>query len=487
MSEHSLDRQVRQFRRHAALTGALTIGARLAVLWLLLWGIAVAALRAGFDVSASALLWGLAGLGPVVAAAGILGYRRRPSRRSVLSLLDLHVGGGGLVMATDEIDLGAWRGALRAGRAPRLRGRYPWRPLSAGVVFVVAASLMPVAPVGLETERPLEIGEEITELAKRIEVLEQEGLLEEEDAQQFAAELESLENDAAGEDPGAAWEALDHLQEMTDREITGVAESALTEGEQLAAAEAVAEALNSGASGETDSMASEAMAELAALTARAARESQLLDSSRAAELSAAAGEARKSGDLSELLDALGQAKGEMGEKLDRLHAGGLIDLETLAAGKRGLEGGDLERLSAYLEDNGLEAASGYGRGSGQNPGAGDGDRAGGGLGRGGSGAPMCWKEPSSSDGTKWREQVLDPASLAALQQSHVQGLSVADPSALAPAVSVASGAVDPVAAAGGGAAYTHTLLPRHRGVVKRYFDRARVAEPTSGTSEDPDR
>ena len=488
VSEPSLDQQVRKFRRHAALTGALTIGARLTVLWLLSWGTAVAALRAGLDVSRSVLLWGIAGLVPVIVAAGILGHRCRPPRRSVLSLLDLHADGGGLVMATDEIDLGGWRAALGGGRVPRLRGRYPWRPISAGVVFVTAAFLMPVAPMGLEAERPLEIDEEILDLAERIETLEQEGLLEEEDAEQLAVALESLEKDASGEDPAAAWEALDHLQDMTDREIAGVAESALAEGVQLAAAEAIAEALSSGPAGEMDSLASEAMAELAALTARAARDGKWLDSARAAELSAAAGKASKTGDPGDLLSALGQAKVEMGEKLDRLHAGGLIDLETLAASERGLEGGELEQLSSYLEDKGLGAASSYSRRGGLASSAGDGQQAGAGLSRGGGGVPMSWKEPSSADGSRWREQVLDPASAAALQQSHLQGLSVADPRALEPAAPVASGAVDPVATAGGGAAYTHTLLPRHRGVVKRYFDRAAGSpEPASGPTEDPNR
>ncbi len=455
----SVELQVRKFRRRAAVTSALSIGVRILAVWLLLWGTAVVALRAGFEVPREGLLWGLAGVVPVAVAALLLGLRRRPERRAVLSLLDLHGAGGGLMMASGEVEIGAWGDRIGEVRAPRLRGRPPWRLLAGGGAFVAAAFLMPVAPVGLEAERPLEIGEEVAELAARIEVLEQEGLLEEAAAERFEAGLEALEDEASGQDPAAAWETLDHLQEMTDRTAAEVAEAALAEGEQLAAAEAVAEALSTGGDAGTKHLASEAMAELSALTARAAADSKLLESALAAELSAAAGAdgAPEQLDLGKLLDALGRGKGSLGDKLDRLYAKGLIDLETLLAAKRSLTGDDLGALAEFLDQNGLEAASGYCRG---------------GVSRGRGDAPMTWKNPSSPDGTQWREQVLDPASLAALHQSHLLGLTTADPSALEPAApGTAGGAVDPAAIAGGGAAYTHTLLPRHRGAVERYFDR----------------
>ncbi len=455
----SVELQVRKFRRRAAVTSALSIGVRFLAVWLLLWGTAVVALRAGFDVPREGLLLGLAGVVPVAVAALLLGLRRRPGRRAVLSLLDLHGAGGGLVMASGEVEVGAWSGQIGEVRAPRLRGRPPWRLLAGAGAFVAAAFLMPVAPVGLEAERPLEIGEEVAELAARIEVLEQEGLLEEEAAERFEAGLEALEDEASGQDPAAAWETLDHLQEMTDRTAAEVAEAALAETEQLAAAEAVAEALSQGDAG-AEALAAEAMAELSALTARAAGDSQLLDGALAAELGAAAGDGQQQLDLGELRDALGRGKGSLGDKLDRLYAGGLIDLETLLAAKKSLEGGDLASHAEFFDQNGFEAASGYCQGGR------------GGVDRGPGAAPMTWQDPSSPDGAKWREQVLDPASLAALHQSHLLGLTAADPSARSPASSPAGGAaVDPAATAGGGAAYTHTLLPRHRGAVERYFDR----------------
>ncbi len=462
-----LDTSVRQFRRRVALVAALTFCVRGLVLLGFLWGTVVLALRAGVGVPRGVLLWGLAGALPIAAAALILGLRRRPARRSVLALLDRHGDGGGLMMATGEVELGGWRGRIGEASVPAVAGSYRWGSLGAAVVFVAAAFLLPVVPAGLAAERPLEIGEEIARLSERIELLEQEGLLEEEQAERFDSELESLQEEASGEDPAATWEALDHLQEMTDSTAAEVAEAALAEGEQLAAAAAVAEALAEAGDEAGGERLAEAMTELSALTARAAVDSRLLDDTLAGELGAAAG--GESLDLGELQGALGRGQGDLSGKLDRLYAGGLIDLETLLAAKKSLQDGNLEDLAEFLDDNGLEAASSFCRGG--RPGAGSGSGPGrGGVSRGRGDAAMTWKDPSSPEGARWRPQVLDPSSLAALHQSHLLGLTTADPTDLEPGAPAATAGVDPAVVDGGGAT-THTLLPRHRGAVRRYFDR----------------
>ncbi len=474
----TLDTQVRRFRRRVALFSALAMWARGLVLFSFLWGTAVMALRAGFDAPRGLLLWGLAGALPIAAAALVLGLRRRPAAGAVRALLDRHSAGGGLVMAAGEVELGGWRDRIGGVTVPRLAGRYPWGPLGAGAAFVAAAFLVPVAPAGPLAERPLQIGDEVARLTERVELLEQEGLLAEAEAERFARELESLREEASGEDPAVTWEALDHLQELTDGTAAEVAEAALTEGEQLAAAAAVAEALSEAGDEAGGELMAEAMAELSALTARAAAESRLLEGTLAAELGAAASDQL---DLGRLLDALERGQGSLSDKLDRLHAGGLIDLETLLTAQRSLEGGDLDQLADFLEDNGLEAAGGYCRGGRPGtgrPGAGQGSRPGrGGVSRGRGDAPMTWKDPSPEEGAKWRPQVLDPSSLAALRQSHLLGLTAADPGQLEPDAPIAAGAgLDPQPGGGGGAT-THTLLPRHRGAVRRYFDRDSERDP----------
>ncbi|MCP3958433.1 MAG: hypothetical protein GY719_11320 [bacterium] len=465
---------IQRFRRRVALLAALSRGVRYLALWCFVWGGVVLALRAGFDTPREWLFWGLAGVLPALAAAAVLAWRGRPSARSVRALLDLHNRRGGLMMAAAEVELGGWRGRIGEEDAPRLRGRSRWGLLAGGAAFAVAALWMPVVPSGLEDARPLEIGEEVGELAERIEVLKEEGLLEENEAERFEAELEALEEEASGDDPAATWEALDHLQEMTDRTAEEVAEAALAEGEQLAAAEMVAEALSENGDLAGEELLNEAMAELSALTERTAAESRLLENTLAAELAAGSGSQM---DLGELRDALGRGKGSLDDKLDRLYASGLIDLETLLAAKSPLDGGDLDSLERFLEENGLEASKGFCKGGRPGPGSRFGEIASGAPGRGGinrgrADAAMTWKDPSSRDGAEFEELILDPSSLAALRESQLLGLTVADPSALEPGALPGAGtAIDAESVAGGGAAYTHTLLPRHRGAVKRYFDR----------------
>ncbi|HUX00356.1 MAG TPA: hypothetical protein VMY35_05185, partial [Phycisphaerae bacterium] len=57
-----------------------------------------------------------------------------------------------------------------------------------------------------------------------------------------------------------------------------------------------------------------------------------------------------------------------------------------------------------------------------------------------------------------------------LKENRLVGVSIGAPTVEAPADPTGQGGLDG-AAAGGGSAHVHTVLPRHRGSVKRYFER----------------
>ena len=82
---------------------------------------------------------------------------------------------------------------------------------------------------------------------------------------------------------------------------------------------------------------------------------------------------------------------------------------------------------------------------------------------------MTWTEGSDQKNAKFKEKALPPAAVAGLQDSQMVGLSAAAPEVQKGNLA-AHGALNN-AASGGGAAYTQTILPRHKGAVKRYFDR----------------
>ncbi len=476
----TLDSMIDRFRRRFGWLAVLVSGVRTLGWWCLGWGILLVALRAGLGVSGSVWWWGLIGVPPVLAVALVTGWRSRPPHRVVRALLDRHNRQGGLVMAAGEVDLETWEDRVGELALPRLRGRPPWGLLAAGAVLVVAAAWVPTVPAELQGARALAIGEEIDELARRVRTLEEENLLDEEQATGFENALQQLAEEASGKDPASTWATLDHLQEMTDRAADEVAETALTEGEQLAAAAAMAKFLAAAdalAGGSPDggspdeTRLAEAVAELSAMTARTAAESRLLDRSAVAQMAAAAGSSP-----AEMLDALGHGKADLGARLDRLHAGGALDLADLLRAREALESGS-QSLARFLDENDLEATGAFLPSASVRPGRG-------GVDRGRGDAPMLWQEASTSEGARFREQILDAGSMAQLGKHRLMSLSVADPT-IPQAERLAPGAdgVDPSLVAGGGTAVTQRLLPRHRGAVQRYFDRSDSTRQPS--TEDP--
>jgi hypothetical protein len=81
---------------------------------------------------------------------------------------------------------------------------------------------------------------------------------------------------------------------------------------------------------------------------------------------------------------------------------------------------------------------------------------------------MSWTDGSNEKDARFKERALPPSAVAGLKDSQLLGLSAAAPTARQGIA--AHGALNP-AARGGGSAYTQTILPRHQGAVKRYFER----------------
>jgi len=463
------EERVLRLRRRLGVLLVLERGLRRAAAAGFVWGAVVLAARAGLGAEGSWMAIGLAAtLAVAAAAAAVEGWRSRPSTAAVRALLDRRQGHGGLLMAGVEADLGAWRGELRGAAVPRVTWRArPAAWLAAGAAaFVTVAFLAPARVLEAAARRPLDVGREIQELARDLEVLAEEGLLEIEEKESLAGELETLADEATGEDPARTWEGLDHLRDVAERTADEAAEAAFGEGERLAAAAEVAEALGDSAGADPELRAA-ALRELAELAARAAAEERLLDAATAQALTAAA----ERGDLGELRAALEQGRAGLADALERLHDAGLIDLETLLAARRSLAAEDAE-LSDFLDQNGLEASGELWFGRFGRPGRG-------GVDRGRGDAPMTWQEPISSEGASFEEQALDPASLAALERSSLIGLQAAAPPLAEGRPAAGVSAPQPGEAAGGGA-FTQTVLPRHRGAVRRFF--ARTDE--SKTDED---
>lgn len=441
----------------------ILIGIRYALTFITVWGflcgVAVLTLRAATGRPGIQLIWIIAGVGPCAVAAMLLALKRLPDRSAVRALLDNTNRCGGLLMASERAEIGDWQAHMPRIAEPRLR----WRARRsvalalASLLFVAVSFLIPARPIALAADRPLDIAKEVEELSADIDLLKKEEIVEVTQAESLEAKLDSISTEAKGEDPVKTWEALDHLQDAVSKTTKDAAEKMAQDNERLAEAQALSEALAESGSDADSKLMTEAMKEL-----KAQMESATGHQDAGQKLPGDLLKDLKSGSLTkqqlkQLAAALKQQKGDISKRLGKLKDAGLIDLKTLKQCEKAGQC-DSAGLAEFLKENAgnmsvTEMMNSWGRG---------------GVDRGRGDAPMTWTDRSSERGAKFKEQVL-PSSLAGLKDSQLVGRSSGAPTIEKPGPRQ-TGALKG-AAAGGGSAFTSTVLPRHRGAVNRYFER----------------
>ena len=455
------DQSIRRFIRRLALLLALKQSLSFVTVWFFIWGAAALVLRAASSTPRRQLLWGAIGVAVAVIAAAALSRKRLPSRDAVRALLDNRNDCGGLLMAGADAEIGVWR--IPEITLPRLRWRKAraFGSLAASFAFVLISLLAPVRFATTGAARPMDVSREVENLSAQIEALKEAQIIEEARAEVLEQKLDQLSQEASGEDPAKTWEALDHLNDAVEKAAKDAAETANARQERLARAEALTEGLMAGADQLDSKTMTEAMRTLGKMTQDAIKENESL----AGELSPETLEAIKSGSLKAenlkgVEQALSQSKSALSQKLSKLSKSGMINPNALKGGAQANRR-DNSGLARFLKDNAEkmsvdEATLQWCEGKG-------------GVDRGRGDAAMTWTDGSSEKGARFKEKVLPPSSVAGLNDSQLVGLSASAPTVSTGGVA-AHGALNS-AASGGGSAYTQTILPRHRGVVKRYFDR----------------
>jgi hypothetical protein len=190
------------------------------------------------------------------------------------------------------------------------------------------------------------------------------------------------------------------------------------------------------------------------------KENQML----ASGLSPETQEALKSGalkpeHLKDISKALSRNKSAMNQKLSKLARSGMINPNSLKSAQGAAR--DNSGLARFLKENAEKMSV--------EDAVGEWCTGKGGVDRGRGDAAMTWTDGSSEKDAKFKEKVLPPAIVAGLNDSQMVGLSASAPTVDQGGIA-AHGALNG-AATGGGSAYTQTVLPRHKGAVKRYFER----------------
>ena len=325
------NRAIRKFRIKMAALLILRKALFVTTAWGLLWGTVVIVLRAAIGMPRLPLLAGGAALILAIGWAVAAALRQLPGRSAVRASLDKHSESGGLMMAAETADLGSWKNLLSPVRTPRLRwrGKVSWARFAGAVLFVCVSFLIPERFVEISRAQPLDIREEVNQLAAGIDVLKEEEIIELAQAETLEQKLAEVQAEASGEDPVKTWEALDHLTDLLSQESKEAAEDALAATERLTEAETLAESLINEGSDMDSGLLDESMMALTGLVQEAAKENVLLES-QLPELE---------GDLSSLTpeqlkaisDALRLSKGDIADKLANLNKVNLIELDTLKA------------------------------------------------------------------------------------------------------------------------------------------------------------
>ena len=452
------NKTIRKFRIRMAALLILKKTLAFATVWGLIWGTVVIVIRATIGMPSLTLLTGAIGLMVAIGCAVALALRQIPTRTALRASLDKHSGAGGLMMAAETVELGNWRKQLSSIQSPRLRwhgGAY-WTRFGGAVLFVCISLLIPQRFVEISKAQPLDIREEVKQLADGIDVLKEEEIIELAQAEMLEQKLDQLQAEASGEDPVKTWESLDHLADTLSQEAADAAQDALSETERLTEAETLSEGLiNEGSEMEAQLLA-ESMAALSGLVQEAVQE----NASLAAQLPDLKGDGSSLtlDQLKELSAALRLSKSDIYDRLAELHSVNLIDIEMLKACAK-LGQCDSAGLAAFLAENAdnksvIECIGGWCRGIGRGPGD----------------APMTWTDSTTEEGTKFQTEALPLSDIASLEDSEIVGLSVGAPSVETSNLPPQSGGLSS-ATAGGGSSFTQTVLPRHKGAVKRYFER----------------
>lgn len=439
---------VRGLRRRCRFLLTARMSLLLCAAWIFAWGTAVLAWRV---TSGGAALWlwtGLIGLPAALVCAFLLARRRTPAYSSLLALVERRSRGGGFLVTSRERDLGAWAKEAGPYQLPRLRVQWK-RPAGGAALAVLFLGLAWLLPLPQASARQLlDIDRSLEELAQQIDVLEEEQIYREDEAQSLRQQMEEVKEQSDAEDPGRTYEALDHLEEQLEQSAQQAAEEAAKGIEQMAQAEELAQALAQAAGDIPSQLQSQGGAEL-----------QEMLSQMGGEFGQMSADAFDSDALQSLAGQLSLSKDGLLQSMERLQSMRLIDAETLGRCKNAGKN-DPDALAAFLSENSSNILAENARC--QLPGRG-------GVDRGRGDAWLTFGDEVGDEGFGFQETPLPPASLSSLEDTELVGMSSSAPHTDPGEAS--GGSTLGSAQAGGGSAVKRTVLPRHRGAVQRFFER----------------
>ena len=424
-----------------------------------------------FFYGAMVLLWRIVGwpmgilpsvglIGVLFACGGTLFYsfRRRPSMAAVAALMDAQKTGGGLIMAREAGEALEWKGR-GSPLALRWHGQIPSFVFLSALSFLLLSAFIPGVESSPFIDQPLEIEVLVEQMEERVELLEEIGLIEEEQAEEWTTLMQTLQKESRGSDPAATWEALDQLanrfEDAAAAEVISRRREVQKREELIAALKAAMQAYS-----ENRETADAARKELSELLRKASKENPhlkaMLESLPQFGLQQVMAGCLSQEEMALLAERLSQMTEEDLLRMQQMLQQGMCQASACQ------RPGNTESLKKFLAENpgctnlmlcaGITPSDGYG------------------VNRGPGTAPISWLGESSEEGVDFTEQMLPMSTLDSLANSELVGESLGAPEAnLDAAVSSGGGLAE--SKKSDSAATRHTVLPQHRGAVNRFFIR----------------
>lgn len=413
------------------------------------------------------VLWAAAGALVCLLAAWRLSLRGRFTQGESVALLDQSLGAGGLLMTLHEAPDSEWESRLPQldrlwqRSLPRLRPRRFITHVGLPLLFAVAVCFVPQRSTSATPLQPRTAGQQAAEqLAEMLTTLEEAEVLEEEQKEELRQEIEKLAEETKDSPlTHESWETVDALEQKMRMKLDEAA--ALTEK-----ASGAAQLLAQLAEGELSSLSAEQREQL---------EQQLLETLQKMQQTGSFNSASQSlrDQLQKLmqngqLQGLPRDPGARREMLSDLQKFLEQEQRKLSEARKQCQGGKCSKCGSG------QCPACDGNGQCENPGSGmaqrdgDGQPGRGGVNRGRGDAELTWGEESDEQGLKFKETVLPPG-FQEDPKDDVRGVSLAPPEETPDAAAPRAGSRE-VDAASGRETWDRRLRPRHRDVVREYFD-----------------
>jgi hypothetical protein len=446
--------------------------------YLLVFGVAVFLVRRMAPGLWPHVLWLAAGVVPVTALAWGMTRSGRFTRRESVALLDESLGAGGLLMTLTEVPDAEWEARLPQVEQlwrrsmPRFRAERFANFVLPPLVFAIGVCFVPLKEIAAARVVQATAAQQATEqLQSLLEALEETNVLEEEEKQSLKEEIARLQEETEHSPlTHEKWETVDALQQRMRLRLEEASMNAST------AAQAAA-LLASAASGDGEPLSAERLAEL---------ESEVLETLQKMSKNGALKGASPAlqNELQRLIKSgqlkLPQEGQERQQMLDDLSDFLDQEAQKLSELRKQCQGGKCSKCGGECDSEGNcksgECSGGECSSCGQACSGSaslcstcQGSRPGrGGINRGRGDAELTWGDESDAEGTKFKETVLPPG-MQDQPKEEVLAITKSAPE-VDPAASQPRSAArdsDPTA---GRETWSRTLRPRHRGVVRKFFD-----------------